>query len=141
MELNGGGYACSREFSTAKSDFFSGKESDLGCSTLEVRALLAVCAVCIRTHICLRAVCVCGDTSRQRNREHSLGNTSFPWVLSEIKQAGDRENKKQKGLGMGFPRIFLFSLNFCIILALVAVAISRGRFPSSPGLCWPGHGR
>lgn len=33
---------------------------------------------------------------------------------------------------MGFPRICLFSLNFCIVLALVAVAISRGRLPRSP---------
>lgn len=59
MELNGGGYACSGELSTAKSDFFSGKEGDLGRSTLEVGALLALCALYTRTHICVYGVCVC----------------------------------------------------------------------------------
>lgn len=68
-----------------------------------VRARLALCAVYIRAHICVHAVCVCGDTSRQRNRERSLGNTSFPWVLSEIKQAGDSENKTKKDSGWDFP--------------------------------------
>lgn len=117
----------------AKSHFFSGKVSDPGLSTPEVGALLAVCALSIRAHICVQAVCVCGDTSRHRNRQHSLENTSFPWVLSQIKQAGYSENKNQKHSGWDFPDFFLFSLNFCIILALAAV--SGGRPPRSPGLC------
>lgn len=83
--------------------FFSGKASDLGRSTLEVRALLALCALYTRTHVCVHVVCVCGDTSRQRNRKHSLENTSLPWLLSQIKQAGYSENKTQKDSGWDFP--------------------------------------
>lgn len=104
MELNGGGYACSGELSTAKSDFFREKRVISAAAPWRSEPC-SLSVLCTYVHIsaCMVCVCVCGDTSRQRNRKQSLENTSFPWVLSEIKQAGDSENKNQEDSGWDFP--------------------------------------
>lgn len=94
MELNGGGYACSGELSASKSDFFREKRVISAAAAWRSEPC-SLSVLCTYEHIsvCVHVVCVRGDTSRQSNRKQSLQNTSFPWVLPEIKQAGSSENK------------------------------------------------
>lgn len=89
----------------AKSHLFSGKASDPGRSTPEVGALLAVCALSIRAHICVQAVCVGGYIQAQeppaQPGEHKL---SLGFVTDKTGRV--QREQKPKALGMGFPRFF-----------------------------------
>lgn len=99
----------------AKSHLFSGKASDPGLSTPEVGALLAVCALSIRAHVCVQAVCVCvcvrGYIQAQEPPvEPGEHKPSLGFVTDKTGRV--QREQKPKALGMGFPRFFPLLLNF-----------------------------
>lgn len=112
-----------------------GKAGELGHSNprctepCSLSVLRAYRCISVYIYVCV-FVCVWG-TYMKGNRKQSLGEHQL--FLPEETGLGQTK-QNPRGLWMGFPRIFLFPLNFCIAFPLVAVAVSHGCLPRSP---WP----